>query len=123
MQIIRKSMKQTKKREQILETLQKHHGCISARDLATKLQDIDQATVYRNLDLFVKEGLIKKFVFDGSEMMYEYAEPNHHHAVCDDCERVMHVEINDKKILETINVKGFDVSSVEVLVRGSCAKK
>jgi len=113
-------MKLTKKREQILAEMKKHHGCISARDLATKLTDMDQATVYRNLDLFVKEGVIKKFVFEGSEMMYEYAEPNHHHAVCTDCDKVLHVELSDKKILQTLDIKDFDVSSVEILVRGSC---
>jgi len=93
-------MKITPKRQTILNTLQKKHSTISARGLALLIPEIDQATVYRNLDLFVKEGLVNKYVFDGSESVYEFAEPNHHHAVCTDCDRVIHINAPDDKLLK-----------------------
>jgi len=113
-------MKLTAKRKQILGALEDHHGVISARSLAGSLKDIDQATVYRNLDLFVKEGLAKKFVFDGSESVYEYAEKDHHHAVCGDCEKVIHFNVSDKHIIDSLKIKDFDIDTVELVVRGRC---
>ena len=113
-------MKRTKKRQQILDALESVHGCISARALAKKISGIDQATIYRNLDLFVKEGLVKKFLFDGSEAVYESAHTNHHHAVCNDCEKVIHVDVSDKDLVRALDIKDFDIASVELVVRGSC---
>lgn len=113
-------MKLTEKRKELLAELKKNHECISARELAKLLPHIDQATVYRNLDLFVKEGLARKYVFDGSESVYEYAHKDHHHAVCTSCEKVIHVQVSDKDLIQKLNIKDFDVSSVDVVVRGTC---
>lgn len=113
-------MRLTEKRKKILTTLKRQHGCVSARSLGKKLAGIDQATIYRNLDLFVKEGLARKFVFDGSESQYEYAQENHQHAVCNDCEKVIHFDVSDKEILKKLNIKNFDITSVELTVRGKC---
>lgn len=120
MQIIRKSMKLTEKRKKLLSVLGSTKGLISARALAKKVPSMDQATVYRNLDLFVKEGEVRKFLFDGTEAVYERAHDNHHHAVCDNCEKVLHFDVSKEEILKTFQVKGFDVSSVELVVRGVC---
>jgi len=112
----------TPKRQIILDTLKKKHTTISARDLAMLLPEIDQATIYRNLDFFVKHSLVNKYVFDGSESVYEFAEPNHHHAVCNNCDKVIHIHAPDKKMLELLGVKDFEVQSLQVTVRGKCSK-
>lgn len=113
-------MKLTAKRQSILDTIKKQKNFVSARVLSQKLSHINQATVYRNLDFFVKQGLIKKFVFEGAESLYEFAHDNHHHAVCSDCETVKHFSISDREILKKLNIKDFDVDSVELIVRGRC---
>ena len=113
-------MKLTRKQEQILAALRAATGCLSARELAAKLPDIDQATVYRNLDRFTKEGIVKKHVFDGSEAVYDYAEPGHHHAVCADCEKVIHFSVSDEEIIKKLDIKDFDIESVDLVVRGKC---
>jgi len=113
-------MKLTEKRKKILSVLGSTKGFISARALSQKVPGIDQATVYRNLDLFVKEGAVRKFLFDGAEAVYEKAEDNHHHAVCDSCEKVLHFHVSEQDILDTFQIKDFDVSSVELVVRGVC---
>jgi len=113
-------MKITAKRKQIIDALEKHHNVISARDLSQQIPDIDQATVYRTLDLLVKENLAKKFVFDGTESLYEYAHADHHHAVCDDCEKVIHFNVADKKLIQSLKIKDFDIDTVELVVRGKC---
>ncbi len=116
-------MKITPKRQTILDALQKQTSTVSARTLASEISHVDQATVYRNLDLFVKNGLVNKYVFDGSESVYEYAKPDHHHAVCTECDRVIHIHAPDQPILDLLGIGDFSVQSLQVTARGVCAKK
>ncbi len=113
-------MKITAKRKKIIDTLQKSTQLLSARELSKSVPEIDQATVYRTLDLLVKENIAKKFVFEGTESVYEYAHANHHHAVCGDCEKVIHFHVSDKEIIKSLDIKDFDVNSVEIIVKGRC---
>ena len=113
-------MKLTKKREEIINKVKDEKKALSAKEVSSLLPKIDQATVYRNLNLFVKEGLLKKFSFSSKEAFYEMAEKDHHHAVCDDCEKVRHLHISDKEILKSLDLDDFKAESVEVIVRGRC---
>ena len=110
----------TKKRQAILELLQKHHGMLSAADIHAALPDVDLVTIYRNLDLFVSEGLIKKVNLDTDEMHYEHQTEPHHHAICGNCKRVIHFSVEDKKILDLLKSKNFESDSLELTVRGNC---
>ena len=93
---------------------------MTAKDVHQKLPDIDLVTIYRNLDLFVKEKLIKQVHLGTDEMQYEYQREPHHHAVCTDCNRVIHFKAPDEKIKKLLGVEGFQVEELEVTVRGVC---
>lgn len=112
--------RQSKKREQILHVLHTEHGALSAAQLHEKLPHLDKATIYRNLELFVADGLIKKLQLGSKEAVYEYASDPHHHAVCSKCERVIHFTAPDEKILKLLGLQDFEVEELEVTVRGSC---
>lgn len=113
----------SKKREQILSVLKKEHGALSASDIHAKLPDLDLTTIYRNLDLFVSEGEVKKLQLGSKEAQYEYAREPHHHAVCTECERVIHFTAPDDKIKQLLGIKEFQVDALEVTVRGICKHK
>ncbi len=113
-------MKLTQKRKQILDYLQKHKGTISAQEISKALPTVDLATVYRNLELFVQEKVIKKHQFDGREAQYEYTEHDHHHAICTDCDKVLHFDAPKEKILKLLELKGFNPDDIEIIVRGRC---
>lgn len=126
MQIIRKinmTLKITKKRQQILSLLKGCRGTMTAKDIHQKLPGVDLATVYRNLDLFVQEKLIKQVHLGTDEMHYEYQRVPHHHAVCTDCEKVIHFTAPDEKLKKLLGLKGFQVDELEVTVRGVCNHK
>ncbi len=113
----------TVKRTQILSVLKKHGGTLSAKDIHTALlHRVDLVTIYRNLDVFVKEKVIKKIHLDTGEALYEYQHEPHHHAICSKCERVIHFTAPDKKIRKLLGIEDFDVESIEVTVRGFCVK-
>ena len=110
----------SKKREKIFETLKRCHGALSAADLHKKMPEMDITTIYRNLELFVEDGLVKKLNLGGEEALYEYAEEAHHHAVCVDCDKVIHFSASDEEIMKVLGLKDFDVDSIEVTVKGTC---
>ncbi len=104
----------------ILEALKKSHGALSAAALHKKLSGMDLTTVYRNLELFVRDGNVKKLNLHGDEALYEYAEQAHHHAICTDCDQVIHFSAPDEEIKRLLNLKDFKADSIEITVRGTC---
>jgi Fur family ferric uptake transcriptional regulator len=117
------NIKLTKKRTLTLNVLKAHHGTLSAADISQKLPEIDLVTIYRSLDLFEKEKLIKKIHFGSDEAQYEYQHEPHHHAVCTNCEKVIHFTAPDAKIKKLLQLKDFTVDEIEVTVKGTCVHK
>ena len=113
-------IKLTPKRQQILAALRAHHGALSATEIHTKVPTIDLVTVYRNLDLFVKAKLIKQVNLGTDEMLYEYQHQPHHHALCTDCDKVIHFTAPDEKIKKLLGLENFTVDELELTVRGTC---
>lgn len=110
----------TNKRKRILEVLKRHHSTLSASEIHAKLPEVDLVTIYRTLDLFVKEKLVKQFHLDTKEAVYEYQHEPHHHAVCTECERIIHFTAPDAKIKKLLGIEDFEVDELEVTVRGRC---
>jgi Fe2+ or Zn2+ uptake regulation protein len=113
----------SKKREQILATLKASGDTMSAQAIHAALSDVDLTTIYRNLDQFVADGVVKRVLLTDKEALYEYQEHPHHHAVCIACERVIHFTAPDKEIKELLGIKDFAIDEIEVTVRGVCRHK
>jgi Fur family ferric uptake transcriptional regulator len=110
----------TKKRQAILDVLQESDEALSAAEVHAKLSTIDLATVYRNLEYFTKEKVIKKLMFGGHEARFEYQDEPHHHAICSECERVIHFMAPEEKLIKLLGIEDFQVDEIEVTVRGIC---
>lgn len=108
------------KRDQILSVLKEAKTALSVREIHTLLPEIDKVTIYRNLDLFVSEKVVKTLNFGGAETLYEYQHHPHHHAVCTDCDRVIHFTAQDEKIKKLLGLTNFEVTELEVTVKGIC---
>jgi Fe2+ or Zn2+ uptake regulation protein len=117
---INMTIRMTKKRQAILDVLQRHHGTHSAAQIHAALPDIDLVTIYRSLELFTREKMVKQFHLDGKEAVYEYQHEPHHHAICRECERVIHFTAPDAEIKRLLGIEDFEVDELEVTVRGRC---
>ncbi len=117
------TIKLTEKRKRILDVIKQHKGALSAASLHEKISDIDLVTIYRNLDLFAKEKLIKRVSLSDFEAQYEYQEEPHHHAICADCEKIIHFKAPDAKIIKLLGLEEFDIEELEVTVKGKCRVK
>lgn len=71
----------------------------SAEELffSLKKTDIDLATIYRSISVFIEMGVLIKVDFSDGVSRYEYSPDNghhhHHHIVCTDCKSVERVKI------------------------------
>ena len=113
----------SKKREQILAVLQETRTVLSAKSIHENLKEVDKVTVYRNLDLFVSSGIVKAMNFGGAETLYEYQQHPHHHAVCTDCNKIIHFTAPDEKIKKLLGLDDFQINELEVTVKGICNHK
>jgi Fe2+ or Zn2+ uptake regulation protein len=109
----------TKKRQAILDTLKEHKAALSAAEVHQLVPDMDLATVYRNLEYFTKEKIIKKLQLGTLEARFEYQHEPHHHAVCGQCEKVIHFTAPNKKIIKLLGLEDFNIEELEITVRGS----
>lgn len=113
-------LRMTKQRHAILAALQASAEAMSAAEVHAAVPDIDLATVYRNLEHFTETKLIRKLQLGTGEARFEYQHEPHHHAVCTECERVIHFTAPDQKLKQLLGVPDFDVDEIEVTVRGVC---
>lgn len=113
-------MRITKHRQEILDILDHQEDALSASDIHTKLPHINLATIYRNLESFVEAGTVTKVNFGNNEALYEIQDEPHHHAICDECNKVIHFTVNDKELIKEFSLPDFDIKNIEVTLRGTC---
>lgn len=75
----------TPARLSILRVVERAKNPLAARDIARKVPDINEVTVYRTLESFTEAALLRAGEHN-RVMRYSYAaRPHHHHMVCEDC--------------------------------------
>lgn len=122
-----KISRNSKKRSKILNILKKG-GLMTVNQIWDKIKEIDKATVYRNIEKFVEEDIIKEVRIKKGESSYEYIDSSHQHLICEDCDEVYHVDIEEDKLKEFIlknapDLKDYDINSIELNIRGICKNK
>ncbi|HEY3542661.1 MAG TPA: Fur family transcriptional regulator [Gaiellaceae bacterium] len=95
---------------------------LSAREVATALPELHQATVYRALDVLVAEGLLRRTEIEGRALYEIAAEHLHHHVVCTSCGEVRHV--HDEAVRGALrrveHESGYVLADEELAFRGLC---
>ena len=98
--------------EKIIEFIKKNHPNISV------------GTVYKVLDSFVENDLLKKVKTEGGIMRYDPSPSNHHHLYCEQTDRIEDYEDEklDKLIFEYFNRKGirnFKIQNIQLQITGT----
>ncbi len=83
---------------------------------------VGRATVYRTLDSLVRVGVLDRACHPGAVVRYDATVERHHHLVCTRCDAI--VDIHDAALdavpVPDTSALGFDVSGVQVQLRGVC---
>lgn len=113
----------TRPRLRLFKALQK--GSTTVKELLTHLTKDDQATVYRNLKLFEKLGVVRKLQA-GWHSRYELSDifqRHHHHLTCSKCNRVTVLKAHPvlEELISRLGVKnGFVPLDHQLEIRGIC---
>jgi Fur family ferric uptake transcriptional regulator len=129
-------MYKTKHRARLLEFLREHPGeHITVGDLCSFFsrcgESIGTATVYRQMEKLVDEGIVNKYVLGaGSPACFEYvAEDEEHscsecfHCKCSTCGRLIHLHCEELEEIERHLLTGHDfrLDPKRTVFYGTCA--
>lgn len=99
----------TKRQEQLLEELNKCEDELSGQELHRQLmsqgKSMGLTTVYRNLQILIKHGLIRSRHLPNGEVLYTPVDRDIHHLTCVQCGETSKMEgcsINNNYILRDI---------------------
>lgn len=119
-------LRMTTQRQVILEELRKLKSHPTAGELCQivrqRLPRISLGTVYRNLEILSRSGVVLKLDVAGLEMRFDGTVDNHYHLRCLDCGRVVDVEMTPLQGLEhTVGqYSGFEVLGHRLEFVGHC---
>lgn len=126
-----KSLKVTPQRVAILESIYQLKNHPTAEDIHEYIKqdhpNISLGTVYKVLDIFVENNLIKKVKTEKDIMRYDHHVDAHHHLYCYDSERIEDYEDKElNKILDEYfqkkKIKNFQIKDVKLQITGSFRK-
>jgi Fe2+ or Zn2+ uptake regulation protein len=87
-------LKVTPARLELLNVLSKNEQPLTVTEIASKLPDINQITIYRALVAMVESELVRKVDVQHAYTHYELVatKKHHHHAICSQCGRIEDVD-------------------------------
>lgn len=120
----------TSERLTLFDEIFSQHGHIDAEQLLESLRErevkISRATVYRNLDLLVECGLVRRHRLGRRRYLYEHVHPGQHHdhLVCTECGRVVEFVSPGISALqaEICRAHGFEPSRHQLQIFGVCTR-
>ena len=113
----------SKQREQILEVIKKNRIHPTAEEIYCLVEKedpkISKSTVYRNINVLLKQGLIQKIAMVTGADRYDYQEYKHDHVICEVCGKVFdfYDELEKEKIekaIEKANHNKFKINGITV---------
>ncbi len=85
---------------------------------------IGKGTVYRNLDILVEEGALRKVEVPDGPNRFDFTLKNHYHVRCVNCGEISDVDMDEiLGLLEKIHdTHGTDFLGYDILFKGICPK-
>ncbi|WP_080146408.1 Fur family transcriptional regulator [Marinilactibacillus piezotolerans] len=92
------------------------------QELASRFPSMSVATVYNNLKLFIKLGLVKEMKYGDTSSRFDFSSTEHYHAICTECgqiEDVYYPGLDDVEEV-TSSLTGYAVTSHRLEIYGLC---
>lgn len=90
--------------------------------LEGKFPNMSVATVYNNLRVFKKAGLVKELTYGDSSSRFDYVTSDHYHIICDSCGKIVDFQYPGLDEVETLaeQMTGFVIDNHRMEVYGKC---
>jgi Fe2+ or Zn2+ uptake regulation protein len=119
----------TPQRLAILETLRQAKGHLTPTEIFQRVSEempgLTEATVYRTLNFLAENGLVLVAHLGHGQLVYEYADHDHHHLICRECGQMRDIEHEELKVLynQFLNRTGFQIDTVHATFFGLCRRR
>lgn len=118
------NLKATPQRLVILESIFLH-GHINIEKLyeevKEKFNSISLATIYKNINAMTKNMILSEVKLPNEKTVYEIVKQSHAHLLCNNCGKVIDVEIDTTSIMEEIAKQhDFQVAQNDIVISGFC---
>ena len=121
------AFKNTKQRCAIMQILKQSAEPVSAEDIFACLKEeypnLALSTIYRNLERFAADALVKKDVFNDSIVRYSISEEHHgHYLICTQCSAKIKIEDCPLSKLEQglAHDTGYEIEGHTLTIYGKC---
>ena len=121
-----KSIRHSKQRDRIIEILKQTKTHPTATWIYNELKDefagLSLGTVYRNLNILIEQGLVKKIDFGSTFDRFEAHIQPHYHFICENCNAIIDLDVPVDDALNTkiAGATGLTPSSHRIEFFGIC---
>ena len=104
---------------------------VTLPDIVAAAPELAPSSIYRNLDVLERSGVVDRITASGDHAHFEFAEPllsHHHHLICIDCGAIEDVRLDDdvealvdQSLTEAASRAGFTPLRHSLDLHGHCA--
>ncbi len=119
------NLRMTSQLDAILRQLQSPNVHLSADEIYSRVREeipsVSLGTVYRNLEVLTRAGLLRKLNIAGNQKHYDGGLHRHYHVRCTECGRLSDVSAAPfGDINSSAEADGFDIHDHELEFEGVC---
>ena len=118
----KRGLRVTTQRLQILKTMIAINGHPSAEDIHQELPFMSLPTIYGNLKLFVKLGVIQELPYGSGKSKYELVKRHHYHVICKSCGKIVDLDYPLLKEVEhaAAQLTNYKIHTHDLEIYGTC---
>lgn len=132
MRLARHDYRYTSGRRRLVDVIAAAGQPVTLPDIVVAAPELAPSSVYRNLDVLERSGVVDRIASSGDYAYFEFAEPllsHHHHLICIDCGAIEDVRLADdlealvdQSLAEAANRAGFTPLRHSLDLHGYCAR-
>lgn len=111
--------RQSETAEKIIKLFDKYH-LLTPVEICKLIPQVNKTTIYRNLDALVAENKLKVLVHDTNSATYELASHPHHHFICQNCNTVIPIDMDQRRIEAVFQSTLYSLEDVHIDLHGLC---
>ena len=114
--------KKTKQREIVMDYLKNNPSPQTAEMISINLdsEEINLATIYRNLNFFTKIGLVTKSYLNQTTYFALKQNKHHHYLICLTCNKMEEIDCHLHGVEEDLKKYNFDITYHDMNFYGYC---
>mgnify|MGYP005756293897 CR=1 FL=1 len=112
----------TPQRMLILQAIQELDGHSTIEEIHKKLSYISLATIYNNVKLFVRLGILSELPYGNGLSQYEIYQSHHYHVTCENCGKIVDFHYPNLKEVEQVaaHLTKYEITRHQLAFYGKC---